>query len=647
MGVIRRNKNSQLRLGGGGLYRLIFSLLVGVGAFTVAFVSASLLTPPSPSQAKTLSATLNGTSYYASIEGAEDDVTLTAYPTPDGVYVSALDSLTVRTNATNGYKMYLTMADSDQNLYLAGKTAATATSKEKIIPTVGDQSIPRTLDTNSWGYAIAGASGFSASYAVPTPAANSLWAQVPAATAENTSPISSSGTAETTGVSVGVYYGVKLSSLLTTGSYSGTVVYSLLADTDANGASITPSTVYGPGTVSIITPLMTDMDLGTVEITIGDDDCTSITQFTQNGLVGFTCTAPDLTVGSSGTTYPVVIDIPKFGQTYNVSGGLTYIPSTPAFYTITAMQDMTTAVCNSVATPAASVTDITTTNEANKVPQTTLTDSRDGSSYVVRKLADGNCWMVQNLDLLLSTGTTLTSEKTDLGYGGSGRTSFTPEHDTQANTGTAWAQNGSDGARSYENGTKYLINGTTVSSTMGANGQREHMGNYYNWYAATAGQGTSSFASDNVEANTTDSICPKGWTLPTDQSSSDKSFMHLLIETMDNKSGSTWTQTTGLGGVYGLVGTNTWDAFSSGSLPAATHEASATALISAPLDFVRSGRYGWSNGTLNYQGSYALYWSATAYSGTNAYYLDSNSSRIFPRRGSNKGNGYSVRCVSR
>ena len=46
-----------------------------------------------------------------------------------------------------------------------------------------------------------------------------------------------------------------------------------------------------------------------------------------------------------------------------------------------------------------------------------LIDTRDNKQYLVRRLADGNCWMVQNLDLDLASfaGTrNLTKENTDL-----------------------------------------------------------------------------------------------------------------------------------------------------------------------------------------------------------------------------------------
>lgn len=43
-----------------------------------------------------------------------------------------------------------------------------------------------------------------------------------------------------------------------------------------------------------------------------------------------------------------------------------------------------------------------------------LIDIRDQHPYLVRRLADGNCWMVENLALELSTSGTLTPEDSDV-----------------------------------------------------------------------------------------------------------------------------------------------------------------------------------------------------------------------------------------
>ena len=79
-----------------------------------------------------------------------------------------------------------------------------------------------------------------------------------------------------------------------------------------------------------------------------------------------------------------------------------------------AMQDMTTEICNN-------------TEVVGEGSQTELIDLRDDKVYWATKLADGHCWMTQNLDLDIGgTGVTaLTSENTDIStdpnvYTGSG-----------------------------------------------------------------------------------------------------------------------------------------------------------------------------------------------------------------------------------
>lgn len=65
-----------------------------------------------------------------------------------------------------------------------------------------------------------------------------------------------------------------------------------------------------------------------------------------------------------------------------------------------------------------------------------LTDNRDGNDYLVRRLADGNCWMVQNLDLDLAHAGTLTSENTDL----NSKASWDPGDGLSAVTGANTAE---------------------------------------------------------------------------------------------------------------------------------------------------------------------------------------------------------------
>ena len=112
-------------------------------------------------------------------------------------------------------------------------------------------------------------------------------------------------------------------------------------------------------------------------------------------------------------------------------------------------------------------------------------------SYTVRKLADGNCWMSENLKLTLST-----SHAYEVATFSGGTTSWTP------NSGSTNTYNAA-------------LNGNTVCSGSGSSRQC-----WYNFYAATAGQGTETYSSD-----ITKSICPKGWRMTTQ--SGNQSFTAL------------------------------------------------------------------------------------------------------------------------
>ncbi len=151
---------------------------------------------------------------------------------------------------------------------------------------------------------------------------------------------------------------------------------------------------------------------------------------------------------------------------------------------ITNMQQMTTEVCRN-----STVGDYVT-----------LKDTRDNSDYAVAKLADGNCWMAQNLRIMNKT---ITPNDSDVA------SNFTiPSSSTAFNSNTvAYAY--------YNNNQMY--------------------GALYNWCAATAG--TCNSITDLANANY--SICPKGWRLPGNE------FYTNLI---NNYGHSSWT-TVDVGGI--------------------------------------------------------------------------------------------------
>ena len=128
----------------------------------------------------------------------------------------------------------------------------------------------------------------------------------------------------------------------------------------------------------------------------------------------------------------------------------------------------------------------------------TLTDNRDGTtrSYRIAKLADNKCWMLDNLKLGKTTGTTtLTPANTNIA------TNFTlPQLITTGST-------------SYD--TPQAMGPVTGDTGNGAT----NYGYLYNWPAATAGETTSTMPAGSGNAKY--SICPKNWKLPTGNTTGD------------------------------------------------------------------------------------------------------------------------------
>ena len=198
--------------------------------------------------------------------------------------------------------------------------------------------------------------------------------------------------------------------------------------------------------------------------------------------------------------------------------------------TLTTMQGMTTEICENTFTPGNSVTD--------PVPTATLEDIRDHKTYTIAKLADGKCWMTQNLDLDLSTSVTLTPEDTDV------LEDWTPERKTIETDDLAYGVWMNDAFRpySYDPGNIYYYTSGSDAGDIQYNSLAEcetaehmdcshyHAGNYYNWSAAVASNDTSGITERYSRAP--NSICPKGWRLPMGNSSEDAFYeeMASLVE---------------------------------------------------------------------------------------------------------------------
>ena len=283
------------------------------------------------------------------------------------------------------------------------------------------------------------------------------------------------------------------------------------------------------------------------------------------------------------------------------------------FFTISNMQEMTSTICDAATTPNTSATALDWTGahsgNTNYAPRTILIDTRDNNTYLVSKLADGNCWMSQNLALDLLTSKTLTSTDTDLNT----KSSWTPENNTQSSEDMVWSA-GETVSRSYKAASyhAYYRDGITKSSSP-TSSDREYLwektGNHYNWKAATAGTGTMSLSNTTVE----DSICPKGWRLPYGNTSN-KSHYYLVTT------------------IYNL---------------------SKDKITSTPFNYILAGAYAINRFQILYDETWGYMWSSTARpTSPDAYGLYVWTDGVDPLFNNDSGNyikngGFSIRCVSR
>ena len=342
---------------------------------------------------------------------------------------------------------------------------------------------------------------------------------------------------------------------------------------------------------------------------------------------------------ANGDTALISTSSPTEADTYNLTFGTkvdTSLPSgtysndvvvsvvanpafVPVFDGIQTMQEMTSTICADAA--------------ENDTAQ--LTDTRDGKKYWVTKLADGNCWMTQNLDLDLTNGTPLTPEDSDVS------SNWNPPRSTEKNgtvtsnsTNTetySWdfglyVKNNPDDYDSYCSQVKTMsgCDGWTdatnltpaetewtgsIDNTVSGNTYDAHflIGNFYQWNAATAGTGGTIISQD-----ATDSICPKGWQLPTSNNSNNGSFQALM------------------------------NAYSIGN-----NSAGSTAITQSPLYFHPCGNV--HSGSLGNAGHYGYYWASTAGSWSAiAYGLSVYPSSVYPSSSDVYGrfSGRPVRCLA-
>ena len=244
---------------------------------------------------------------------------------------------------------------------------------------------------------------------------------------------------------------------------------------------------------------------------------------------------------------------------------------------------------------------------------TTVTDGRDGKQYTIAPIGNA-CWMTTNLDLAGGTALSANDTNVDSSY----ISSFTTSNNL-TKTGDTIILPASTTTSGFDTSDySYVANSGNASSNCSS---APGCYSYYSWDAATLGSGRS-ISTDNTNAE--QSICPKGWHLPTTYNGNPNNstdFRKLMIA---------------------LGGSESIQTYNSSSTP--TGAVMSSALQASPNNFLLAGFY--RDGSFYFGGSDGYYWSST--SGSNdsgARSLVFVSNGVYSATNYYRSMGYSVRCV--
>ena len=225
----------------------------------------------------------------------------------------------------------------------------------------------------------------------------------------------------------------------------------------------------------------------------------------------------------------------------------------------------------------------------------TYGENEDANTYAIAKLADGKCWMIENLrnstNAGTDKGTSWTTTVTDRQYNLANVTGSSPSATTSGSTAIQWKSYG--GYYSWHS----AINTSTAGSTQ-----------YYNWNTSSKSY---------TATGTAQGICPSGWRLPRSYAGSATNNPESDFRYLNYK----------LNGSYSPVPTasasNNWRKY--------------------PNNFVFAGY--WLGTSSNNRGTNGYYWSSTVYNSNEAHYLNFSSTAVAPVGYYEKYYGRSVRCM--
>jgi uncharacterized protein (TIGR02145 family) len=281
----------------------------------------------------------------------------------------------------------------------------------------------------------------------------------------------------------------------------------------------------------------------------------------------------------------------------------------------TTMQEF---VCKNVINPSDfSEIDTEYTGYSNKyIQKWHLRDTRNNKVYEVAQLSDGNCWMIQNLDI---SGQEITKDNSAL---------HSKDNFTIPSSLTTWSF-------SYTNPEVYSTNNAST-------------GAYYNYATASAGYDTYSYEYTSSYGSTytnyrSGSICPSGWKLPTYSDFSDilsKAFTYEQMLQIEQS-------------VYEI---RNLERNGGDETEIANKKNELTSMVmpiieSSPANFTKNGMYSVDENGLTGQGTIGAWW--TSHDDSNP---DTESQNVFMIGGSFESmlssyeidtrNGVNVRCMA-
>ena len=310
------------------------------------------------------------------------------------------------------------------------------------------------------------------------------------------------------------------------------------------------------------------------------------------------------------------------------------------------IQDSTkvSEVCNRLTTAP-------TNGTANLSSVSAFTDSRDNNTYAVAKLADGKCWMIENLRLEStnsdnSTGALAQGYGTSTTYGnfsGLANAESTGFSDTYS-ANSLYSNDGSNGTINIgtsnypaERMPRYNnLNTSTRATNPTSNtfpddnttGGMYSYGNYYTWHAAIA---DLTYNNTNNQSTTGTSLCPAGWHLPKGGDKSNEANNELWSLVVD--------------GINGGTKPANYDSETQPYYNGTPEGRNASKKLRAyPNNLLYSGLF--SASSAYNRGSHGGYWLSTAYNNYNSYRLHLVSSSVRPGTSSDsKYLGQSIRCT--